>query len=110
MRKSEFTQKQLNALHIVSLDLAKPGELDAALQVTMNHLSKRLGMKRGMISILRRDLDEIHTVVAVGMEPDQFGHVRYQVGEGITGKVVETGRPVAVPRVENDPMFLDKTG
>ncbi len=110
MRKTEFTQKQLNTLHIVSLDLATPGELDAALQVTLNHLSKRLSMKRGMISILRRDLDEIHTVVAIGMDPDQFGRVRYRLGEGITGKVVETGRPIAVPRLDEEPLFLDRSG
>src|SRR5262249_18847350 len=32
--------------------------------------------------------------------------VRYRIGEGITGRVVETGRPIAVPRVSHEPMFL----
>ncbi len=110
MRKTHFTQKQLNALHIVSLDLAKPGELDSAMHVTLNHLSKHLGMKRGMISVLRRDLKEIHTLVAVGMDSDKLSSVRFQLGEGITGKVVESGRPIAVPRLDREPLFLDRSG
>ena len=32
------------------------------------------------------------------------------MGEGITGKVVETGKPIVVPDVTKDPNFLDRTG
>ena len=34
--------------------------------------------------------------------------VRYQVGEGITGKVVESGKPIVVPRVSKEPAFLNR--
>lgn len=33
----------------------------------------------------------------------------YQLGEGIIGKVVETGEPSVVPRISEEPLFLDKT-
>jgi Nif-specific regulatory protein len=32
------------------------------------------------------------------------------LGEGITGRVIETGRPIAVPEIGDEPLFLDKTG
>ena len=35
---------------------------------------------------------------------------RYRVGEGITGRVVQSGRPVVVPRVSREPLFLNRTG
>jgi Nif-specific regulatory protein len=35
---------------------------------------------------------------------------RYRVGEGITGRVVQSGKPVVVPRVSREPLFLDRTG
>src|SRR6266403_1732980 len=32
------------------------------------------------------------------------------IGRGITGRVVETGKPVVVPQVSREPMFLDRLG
>ena len=34
----------------------------------------------------------------------------YLMGEGITGQVVESGKPVIVPRVSEEPRFLNRTG
>jgi Nif-specific regulatory protein len=34
--------------------------------------------------------------------------VRYRMGEGITGQVVETGKPIVVPRVSREPAFLHR--
>jgi Nif-specific regulatory protein len=34
--------------------------------------------------------------------------VRYRVGEGITGQVLQTGRPMVVPRVSREPLFLNR--
>ena len=110
MREPNFSANQLQALHAVALDLAKPGEFDPAIKKTLTNMSKYLGTKRGMISIYRRDLKEIHTVVAIGMSSSQSDQARYQLGEGITGRVVATGRPIAVPRLDKEPLFLDRSG
>ena len=34
--------------------------------------------------------------------------VRYRLGEGITGQVVQTGKPIVVPRVSREPSFLNR--
>jgi Nif-specific regulatory protein len=34
--------------------------------------------------------------------------VRYALGEGITGKVVQSGKPIVVPRVSREPAFLHR--
>src|SRR6195256_6306742 len=36
--------------------------------------------------------------------------IRYRLGEGITGKVVESGKPIVVPQVSREPMFLNRAG
>jgi Nif-specific regulatory protein len=38
------------------------------------------------------------------------GDARYRLGEGITGRVVQSGRPIVVPRVSREPLFLDRSG
>jgi Nif-specific regulatory protein len=110
MNDTDFSINQLRALTAVALDLAKPGEFDFALKTTLENMSDHLHINRGMISIFRRDLEEIHTVVAIGMSASQSDQARYQLGEGITGKVVATGRPIAVPRLDEEPLFLDRSG
>jgi len=32
---------------------------------------------------------------------------RYRLGEGITGRVVESGKPIVVPRISREPQFLN---
>lgn len=32
------------------------------------------------------------------------------MGEGITGKAIDTGQPAIVPRISDEPLFLDRTG
>ena len=34
--------------------------------------------------------------------------VRYRMGEGIVGRVVQGGKPVIVPRISQEPLFLDR--
>jgi Nif-specific regulatory protein len=34
--------------------------------------------------------------------------VRYRLGEGITGQVVQSGKPIVVPRVSREPAFLNR--
>src|SRR5207237_4167298 len=34
--------------------------------------------------------------------------VRYRLGEGITGKVVQSNKPIVVPRVSREPAFLHR--
>ena len=44
----------------------------------------------------------------VGRRRLRAAQVRYRVGEGITGQVVATGKPIVVPRVSREPKFLSR--
>jgi Nif-specific regulatory protein len=46
----------------------------------------------------------------VGLSSLQKKKGTYKLGEGITGKVVQTGKAVIIPRISEEPLFLDKTG
>jgi Nif-specific regulatory protein len=46
--------------------------------------------------------------VAHNISPEQSRKVRYQMGEGITGKVIETGKAMVVPKVSKEPLFLNR--
>ena len=57
-----------------------------------------------MITLVR---DGDLQVEAVEGFEDRARTIRFKVGEGITGKVVESGRPIVVPRVSKEPTFLN---
>jgi Nif-specific regulatory protein len=85
-------------------------DLRKALYKVLDILSEHLGMNRGSISLLNPDTQEIHIEVAHGISPTAKTKGRYKLGEGVTGRVIATGRPMAIPRLTDEPLFLDRTG
>jgi Nif-specific regulatory protein len=75
------------------------------LQIFHSHL----GMNRGTITLLNPSTGELKIEAAHGMTEDEVDRGKYRIGEGITGKVAETGEPAVVPQIGKDPLFLNRT-
>ncbi|MCX5837637.1 MAG: GAF domain-containing protein, partial [Deltaproteobacteria bacterium] len=101
--------EELAALHAVARILAQPGELREQIEQALQEMSDRLGMQRGMISLLDRETGEAWLDVAHGVDIQGLD-VTYLPGEGITGKVAQTGRPMACANLGKEVHFLDRTG
>ncbi len=84
-------------------------EFSTVLYKVLEILAKNVGMQRGIISVYRQDLEEIFVDVAYGI-PQKKDKIYYKLGEGITGQVVSSGRPIAIPHLDKEPLFLDRTG
>jgi Nif-specific regulatory protein len=95
----EFGQVLGSALDFVEL-FGKVGEL----------LAERCDMKRSFLVLLNPETDELAIELAHGMTPEEMAKGRYRVGEGITGRVVKTGRPMGVKDISAEPKFLGRTG
>ncbi|MCL6622181.1 MAG: nif-specific transcriptional activator NifA [Syntrophobacterales bacterium] len=89
--------------------LNAPGPLPRSLQQMLKVLATEAGMERGTITILNPETNEIQIEVAQGLSAEARRRGRYKLGEGITGRVVETGEPMVVPRVSQEPLFLNRT-
>jgi Nif-specific regulatory protein len=85
-------------------------DLRKALYKVLDLLSQHLGMNRGSITILNPEASEIHIEVAHGISAAVKIKGRYRLGEGITGRVIESGKPIAVPDITTEPLFLSRTG
>ncbi|NTW50881.1 MAG: sigma 54-interacting transcriptional regulator, partial [Chlorobiales bacterium] len=68
-----------------------------------------MGMARSAITILNRHSGELIINESFGLTPEEQARGRYKLGEGIIGQVVETGKPIVVPRIAEEPRFLDRT-
>jgi len=100
---------ELVALHEVARALARADDIKDQLQRILNVMSDRLGMQRGMISILDLKTGDAWLDVARGVSVEE-GKISYRPGEGITGKVAQTGRPMAIANLGQEAHFLDRTG
>lgn len=100
---------ELAAIHAIARLLSQPGELKDHLGQALQEMSSRLGMERGMISLMDRESGEVWLDVAHGINIADLD-VRYRPGEGITGQVAQTGRPMACSNLGQEAHFLDRTG
>src|SRR4051812_12196296 len=80
--------------------------LKSSLHRVLEILGKRHGAVRSVVTLLAEEGD-LYIEAADGLDqPPQS--IRYRVGEGITGRVVESSKPIVVPRVSREPDFLHR--
>ncbi|KPJ77798.1 MAG: nif-specific transcriptional activator NifA [Deltaproteobacteria bacterium SG8_13] len=101
--------EQITLFYEISQALNEHLELKKSLYKVLDILSTSMGMLRGTITILDPLRNEIHIEVAHGISHSAVSRVTYKLGEGITGKVIETGKGVSIPKISEEPGFLDRT-
>lgn len=105
----KFSYDELLCLYEVQSVALKETNLDKALKKTLDILSEKMNLKRGIISIYHKDLDEIYHDT-YGFDNPKAMKVKFKFGEGITGEVIKSGKSISIPRLNKSPLFLDKTG
>src|SRR5687767_2848650 len=98
--------RRLSTLLDVSQALSGTLNMRSALHRVLEIVAKHHGTVRSMVTLLHEN-GELHVEAADGLDAPAHA-VRYRVGEGIIGKVVETGKPIVVPRVSKEPTFLNR--
>jgi Nif-specific regulatory protein len=98
--------RRLSTLLEVSQALSGTLNLRSALHRVLEIMAKHHGTVRSMVTLLH-DNGELHVEASDGLDAPAHA-VRYRLGEGIVGKVVESGKPIVVPRVSKEPALLNR--
>jgi len=109
-RSQAYTLDEVELLFDISRALDKSLDLREVVEPVLDALTVHTGMVHGALTLLNRNTREISIYQAVGLSESQQKKGRYRLGEGITGKVVESGEPAVIPRISDEPQFLDRTG
>ena len=96
--------RRLSTLLEVSQALSGTLNLKAAMQRVLGTLIRHHSVVRGMVTLLRDG--ELHVEAVEGFD-DRARSARIKIGEGITGQVGESGKPIVVPRVSREPGFMN---
>ncbi len=101
--------KELTLLFDISISLNKSKNIKDVLYQILEMMAKYIGMERGTITLLNKGSSEINIEEAYGLSNEEKARGKYKVGEGIIGKVVKSGMSVYIPKISDEPQFLDKT-
>jgi len=96
-------------LYEISMALGEDLDLKKSLYRVLDILSVSMDMVRGTIAISNPLRDEIFIEVAHGIPRSAVERVRYKLGEGITGEVIATGKAITIPKISEEPRFLNRT-
>ena len=102
--------RKLSDLLELSRTLSSTLNLKAALARVLEILEENHRTLSGGIMLLDESTGELAIEAASGIDAQTARRARYKLGEGITGRVVQSGKPVVVPQVSQEPLFLNRTG
>lgn len=100
---------EITTLYEITKALASSMDLRESLQQVMEILAEKKGMHNGTVTIIDPVSANLEIEVAQGMTAEARKRGKYQVGEGITGRVVASGAPIVVPQISEEPRFLNRT-
>jgi len=101
--------EEVPLLYEISEALNQHMDMKKSLFKVLSVLSESLNLVRGIIFLINSETGEIRIEIAHGISEDATRQIKYLPGEGIIGKVIQSGEPAVVPRISEEPLFLDKT-
>ncbi len=98
-------QERLATLLQITDALSSTLNSRSALQEVLETLARRHAIGQSLIVRMDEDGRQLHVDAAHGLNRPSH-HIHYTLGEGVIGKVVETGKAVIVPRVSREPSLM----
>ena len=99
----------LTCLYEITKVLASSMDLHDCLHRAMAILAAYTDFRNGTVTIVNPVNGQLEIEVAHGMTAEARKRGVYKIGEGITGRVVDTGAPIIVPQISEEPLFLNRT-
>lgn len=93
----------------INLALTGPRNIRSGLQRALEILAQHDRLLQASVVLKDLDSGQLEIVASEGLSAEGQ-RATWSLGEGITGRVVQTGRPVVVPQISQEPMFLHRTG
>lgn len=99
----------LSLLDTVRKILDRADDRTEALNPVLVALGQYLGRSRVALSLLNQDQGEIVMESAHGLSREQMKAGRYKLGEGVTGRVIASGKPELIADIRKSAEFLHRT-
>ncbi|MEO5918625.1 MAG: HAMP domain-containing sensor histidine kinase [Candidatus Limnocylindrales bacterium] len=98
--------EQLRFLHRVARLATTAQTWDDLLDTVVDETRNALHADVSSLYLLDRDGSQLTLAATNGLDRFQIGRARVPFGEGVTGRVAESGVPAVIRDIESDPRFL----
>ncbi|MDR0601606.1 MAG: sigma 54-interacting transcriptional regulator [Treponema sp.] len=104
----EREKAELELLFDIVRTFDKHVELRTGLGPLLSLLEIRAGLTRGMVTLLNRTTGLLKIEEAFGLTAEEKNRGIYRLGEGLIGRVFESGMPVTIPDLSCEDRFLNR--
>ena len=101
---------ELETLYRVGEILSRSLDFRHTSREILRALDEQAGMSRSMVSVLDPENGDLVVHAVNGNEDEGHESVRYQAGEGLLGLILEEKSTLALPRLGDEPRFLNRLG
>ena len=100
--------QNMTLLFEVSQLLDKSMDLKEVISPVLQTIADSTSFNTLVLTLIDENTREITVETSLGLPEKAAKLAVYKLGEGITGKVVETGEPMIIPHITEDDDYLDK--
>jgi len=101
------SMKNLSILSEINQAVSRNLILEDSLNATLQILQNTYYVRSAAVFIIDEDKHKYRMAASIGYKADA-AKTSYSPGEGLTGRIAETGKPIIVPQVSKEPLFLNR--
>lgn len=105
-QKNNIQRVLIEISRVVSSSL----DLNEIFYSVLSTMESTLRLQKGTIILYSKEIEKLKIVSAAGLNQEEVERGMYEMGEGITGKVFETGQGIIVDNVSKEPTYLNRVG
>jgi Nif-specific regulatory protein len=108
IKPEESGTQEIATILEIGRNLADVPHVRRASARVLELLAQGFGVTRGFVLLLDPEAEGLRAEACYGLNEEMARRVVYRVGEGVVGRVAESGRPVVVPQVSREPQLLQR--
>ncbi len=107
---AEQSEKEMAILYQISQAAAThPHTVSELLIEVLDIMETELEVSRGTFTLRKPDTEIFVIEASRGLTAEEKKRGQYKLGEGVTGRVAQTGQSALIPDISKDPRFLNLT-
>lgn len=100
--------RKLSTLVDIGRILADEPMLKVGMARALETLARHHGLVRSFVMLLDPETDKLRLESSYGFDEDAARRVTYRIGEGVVGRVAQSGKPVVIPQTSREPLLLNR--
>ncbi|MFC1592526.1 HD domain-containing phosphohydrolase [Candidatus Omnitrophota bacterium] len=105
LSKENIQLQETVSLFKISESISTSWNLNQLLEKILNSALEETKAMRGSLMLLDQDKQELRIIASIGLDKERAEKTRIKVGEGISGKVFQEGKPTLITSIDEHPVF-----